>query len=71
MYDARHGQSLLFGGYDGDQVFGDFWSWDGSDWTELRYPGPSARSHFSMAVSREGLLLFGGSTGPVDHGDYQ
>ena len=64
VYDASHEQSLLFGGYDGDQVFGDFWSWDGSAWTELDFPGPSARSHFSMAVSTEGLLLFGGSTGP-------
>jgi hypothetical protein len=64
VYDAAHEQSLLFGGYNGDAVFGDFWSWDGSAWTELDFPGPSARSHFSMAVSPEGLLLFGGSTGP-------
>jgi hypothetical protein len=64
VYDAAHEQSLLFGGYDGDQVFGDFWSWDGTEWTELDFPGPSARSHFSMAVSPEGLLLFGGATGP-------
>jgi hypothetical protein len=64
LYDAAHDQALLFGGYDGAQVFGDFWSWDGSAWTELDYPGPSARSHFSMAVSPEGLLLYGGSTGP-------
>jgi hypothetical protein len=64
VYDAAHEQALLFGGYDGDQVFGDFWSWDGAAWTELDFPGPSARSHFSIAVSPEGLLLFGGSTGP-------
>jgi hypothetical protein len=64
VYDATHDQSLLFGGYNGDAVFGDFWSWDGAAWTELDFPGPSARSHFSMAVSPEGLLLFGGSTGP-------
>ena len=64
VYDATHEQSLLFGGYDGNQVFGDFWSWDGATWTELDFPGPSARSHFSMAVSPDGLLLFGGSTGP-------
>jgi hypothetical protein len=64
VYDIAHEQALLFGGYDGDEVFGDFWSWDGSAWTELDFPGPSARSHFSMAASPEGLLLFGGSTGP-------
>jgi hypothetical protein len=65
VYDPSHEQSLLFGGYDGNQVFGDFWSWDGAAWIELDFNGPSARSHFSMAVSPDGLLLFGGSTGPM------
>jgi Kelch motif len=61
VYDAGHEQAFLYGGYDGAAVFDDFWSWDGATWTELGFEGPGPRSHFGMAVSPDGLLLFGGA----------
>jgi hypothetical protein len=64
VYDAAHEQTLLYGGYDGIQVFDDLWSWDGGVWHELDFRGPGPRSHAGMAVSPEGMLLFGGATGP-------
>jgi hypothetical protein len=62
VYDAAHEQTLLWGGYDGNRVFDDFWSWDGTEWTQLDIEGPTARSHASMAVTPDGLLLYGGAT---------
>jgi hypothetical protein len=63
VYDAAHAQTLLFGGYDGSRVFDDLWSWDGVAWRQLDLAGPTARSHHGMAVSPDGLLVFGGATG--------
>jgi hypothetical protein len=62
-YDNAHRQTLLFGGYDGRSVYEDLWSWDGAAWTQLELDGPGARSHIGMAVSPDGLLVFGGATG--------
>jgi hypothetical protein len=62
VYDEAHGQVLLYGGYDGSRVFEDFWSWDGEGWHELGFAGPGARSHAGVAVSPDGMLLFGGAT---------
>ena len=64
VYDASHEQALLYGGYDGSAVFDDFWSWDGTKWTEIEFPGPGPRSHLGLAAGDEGLLLFGGASGP-------
>ena len=33
VYDATHGQTVLFGGYDGGGL-GDTWVWDGTNWAE-------------------------------------
>jgi hypothetical protein len=64
VYDRGHEQALLYGGYDGNAVFEDFWSWDGTAWTEIDFSGPGPRSHLGLAAGDEGLLLFGGATGP-------
>ena len=64
VYDASHEQALLYGGYDGSAVFDDFWSWDGSAWSEIDFPGPGRRSHLGLAAGADGLLLFGGASGP-------
>ena len=59
--EPAHEQVFLYGGYDGG-VLDDFWSWDGATWTELDLgTSPGARSHFGMAASPDGLLLFGGA----------
>ena len=59
-----HEQGFLYGGYDGSAVFDDFWSWNGSTWTELDFRGPGPRSHLGFAAGDEGLILFGGASGP-------
>jgi hypothetical protein len=64
VYDVSHEQVLLYGGYDGTGVFDDLWSWDGTTWRPVALgAGPGPRSHHGLAVSPEGLLLFGGATG--------
>ncbi len=43
-YDAARGQVVLFGGYRSAHDFGDTWTWDGTDWTQLSpVHSPSAR----------------------------
>jgi hypothetical protein len=62
-YDAAHGETVLFGGWDGSSVLGDTWTWDGQDWT-LRHPAnaPSPRASASMAYdsTHGSVILFGG-----------
>jgi hypothetical protein len=64
VYDAAHQQTLLYGGYDGNQVFDDLWAWGGDAWELVELPGnsPGPRSHAGMAISPQGLLLYGGSS---------
>src|ERR1700728_4007926 len=33
-YDFSTGQLVLFGGLGGSGVFGDTWTWDGTNWTQ-------------------------------------
>jgi hypothetical protein len=59
-YDAAHGQTVLFGGSNGDTST---WTWDGSAWTERVVSGPSARRDHAMAYdsARNVVVLFGGT----------
>jgi N-acetylneuraminic acid mutarotase len=55
---------LLFGGLDDStlEVFGDMWSFDGTDWTQLQPSElPVERADAVMAPVTDGVLLFGGS----------
>ncbi len=65
VYDAAHGQMLLFGGLDeGFHLYDDTWVWDGTDWTELSPShSPLERAGHGMAYDpgRERVVLFGGS----------
>jgi hypothetical protein len=56
-FDAVRAQVLLFGG----ENAGDFWTWDGTDWTPAP-PGPPARSGggFAFDHARGVAVLFGG-----------
>jgi cysteine-rich repeat protein len=60
---------LLFGGSDGSPapptMFDDTWTWDGTVWTHLAVPGPSARSSAGIAIDRvtDRIVLFGGDAG--------
>jgi hypothetical protein len=42
-FDATRRRVLLFGGHDGERVFGDLWSWDGEAWTRLEDAEPRPR----------------------------
>jgi hypothetical protein len=56
---------MVHGGYDGNQVFGDTWVWNGSAWDMVDWEGtepPSARSHHGLAIRPVGPFVFGGAT---------
>jgi hypothetical protein len=46
-YDQKQNVAVVFGGYDGTDVLGDTWQYDGDDWTlmkvEEQWSDPSAR----------------------------
>jgi hypothetical protein len=66
-YDAARGQVVLFGG-SGEDVVGDTWTWDGTDWTQ-RFPAhaPASRELPGMAYdAADGeTVLFGGAAGEI------
>jgi hypothetical protein len=68
-YDAARGEAVLFGGFGkpGSALFGDTWTWDGTDWTQ-RTPAhsPPRRDFLGMAydAARGQVVLFGGFAGP-------
>jgi N-acetylneuraminic acid mutarotase len=65
-YDPGAGRIIMFGGYDGDEVLDDTWSYDlaANLWTEIKPVGaaPSARRFHSMVYDALGnrMILFGG-----------
>lgn len=65
-YDDSHGLTVLFGGRlaegGSSTQYGDTWTWNGTQWSELTVTGPSARLYHSMAHDsiRCETLLFGG-----------
>ena len=59
-----NGLVVVFGGYafqdDANVIVGDTWTWDGTSWSFVAQPGPSARD-FAVAASVGGkMVLFGG-----------
>lgn len=64
-YDARHGQLLLFGGYDGHAMLTGTWRWTGSTWMDLApVKSPSHRDAAALGydAATKQLILFGGYT---------
>lgn len=69
-FDPTASRVLLFGGTSGPDAkinvphlaFGDTWSWDGTEWTQVADTGPSARSAHALAWDdgRKCVVLFGG-----------
>jgi hypothetical protein len=61
-YDTIRQQSILFGGEDFSQDFGDTWAWDGAEWTLRSTTGPAPRRLFNLAFdeARGVVVLFGG-----------
>jgi hypothetical protein len=69
-YDAATHSTVLFGGAEGNSVFGDTWTWDGTWHPRLPATSPSPRQ--GPAVAFDGgagnIVLFGGSTIPFVKG---
>jgi hypothetical protein len=42
-YDRRRARVVLYGGHDGDRVFGDLWEWDGTSWRLVLAAPPEVR----------------------------
>jgi hypothetical protein len=42
-YDAERGRAVLFGGHDGERVFGDTWGFAANRWIETRSAVPQRR----------------------------
>jgi hypothetical protein len=59
------GNTVLFGGGDGQTIFGETWSWDGTGWTRLDVSGPPARAAAAMATLGDSVVLFGGGGASV------
>jgi hypothetical protein len=70
-FDEQRQVAVLFGGCDSIQCFGDTWTWDGSNWTQVATAGPSPRNGFGMAYDRARgrVVLFGGGDGSRLFGD--
>lgn len=65
-YDAATRSTVLFGGYNGDSVLGDTWTWDGTWRSMLPATSPSPRQGSAIAYNgaAENVVLFGCSTVP-------
>jgi Galactose oxidase, central domain len=64
-FDSARGRTVLFGGYNGQQL-GDTWEWDGMSWTRIAAPvSPSPRSSGAIAYdpATQRVVLFAGSHG--------
>lgn len=65
VYDPRTRRVVLFGGYSfGRDYVNEFWSWDGTSWTQLARnrtaPAPRSLSSLFYDPSTQRLILFGG-----------
>jgi hypothetical protein len=72
-YDVNSGHIILFGGRTGpgdSRYLGDTWSWDGTNWTQLKpVVSPSARQTASMVSASNGAFLYGGLQPGVENTD--
>lgn len=60
--------SLLYGGYDSQNLFGDSWQFDGKLWTERQDMGPGARFGHALVfdINRSRLVLHGGQSTAIE-----
>lgn len=72
VYDAAHGQTVLFGGTNGSAFLQDTWVWDGVNWTQ-EFPETTPPARYYPAMDYDPVLnetvMFGGGTASVSLGD--
>ncbi len=70
-YDTARGVTVLFGGWEGGDPFGDTWEWSGSQWAHITDTGPAPRYMHAMAhdSSRHVSMIFGGWDRSIRYGD--
>src|SRR2546423_1330504 len=71
-FDVAHGNTLLFGGFDGERALGDTWTWDGTRWTRrapVHTPVPRAGMGIAYDAARGVVVLFGGYDNESPLGD--
>jgi len=64
-YDISRQRIVLFGGWNGSEVYGDTWEWDGKSWKQVSSTGPEARFSHSLTYDpvNENIILYGGCNG--------
>lgn len=63
VYDAKHGEVVLYGGNANSGAFGDTWVWNGTAWTQrtpAHSPPPLTGTSMTYDPIRERVVLFGG-----------
>lgn len=62
VYDAQLKKVVLFGGHDGTNFRNDTWTWDGTNWTEVKKDRPPNRASFAMWYDPllKKTVIFGG-----------
>jgi len=69
VYDETLKKTVLFGGFDGTNYRNDTWTWDGTDWTEVKKDRPTNRGVFSMWYDplQKKTIIYGGlGRGSID-----
>ena len=70
VYDPTLKKIILFGGFDGADFRDDTWTWDGSNWTEVKKDKPPNRSLHTMWYDplQKKTILYGGiGREDIDH----
>ncbi len=69
VYDENIKKTVLYGGFDGTNYRNDTWTWDGTDWTEVKNKKVPHRSLMSMwydPLARKTILYSGLGRGSID-----
>lgn len=69
VYDENVKKTVLFGGFDGTDYRNDTWTWDGTNWTEVKKDRPTNRGVFSMwydPLQRKTIIYGGLGRGSLD-----
>jgi hypothetical protein len=69
VYDQNIKKVVIFGGFDGTNYRQDTWTWDGTDWTEVKKNRPPNRALMSMwydPLQKKTIIYAGLGRGSID-----